>query len=147
MRVQYFDAGQEPIFGMWDLNTFIFLKEENGIYDFRYVPRPYAGDTYAKGVVIRVDMRGIETWEQFEREILGHSNMIKCMFDEWRMGYTPEKVYYKLISWAEGWDFDDMPSELKAAASWGDCRVDLPKEYQLLVHSCVGDMPSYRPNR
>lgn len=144
MRVTY-KTVKEPEFNLWNINTIDFIESnEQDAYTFRYAPRAYDGRDYLTGAIISVNMDGIETWNQFQKEVLEDEQFITCFFKDFRMGYIAEKVYRRILTWASNWGFDDMPTKIQDQIEMDRFWAMMPESYMKLVISIVGKMPSYR---
>lgn len=137
---------KETSFNQWDINSIEYVSKTNEVYQFRYVPRAYDAGVLHEGALLTIDMTTIDSWDDFQSEILENEKFIRCFFDEFRNGYVPEKVYRRVMEWAKDWQFDDMPKDIRERLLLDQFWMRLDENYMQKVKSIVGEMPSYRDN-
>jgi hypothetical protein len=105
---------------------FNFLSFQDNKIEYSFFPRPYDGRDYLKGFYFawQVDP-ATDGWEYFYNTVLLNPEFIHCFWVEYRLGFNPDKYWFKIIDHFKE-VYDDCPHET------GSCNFGkkiIPEQY------------------
>ena len=121
---------------MWEL-----IEESDKHIKLRFCPRLNNGGDRQVGVEFTISTQNWE-WDSFYKEILSNEYFISAYWIKFRLGFSLESYWFKIIDFFKH-EFTDCPYKTSPADF---CRLTVPFEYHnLLLEYGVEQKETYNP--